>query len=171
MCNFKKLKQQDPCINMKEDSLSEEKKTERCGDGAHFLFEVFWKHICLIVPRSILGQDFRYVYHYRKSLNRKSMLLSIVNYLLPLKLAALGCSSKLLKDCTWDEETQRRSHTYKHVNGTNSAGFRTFGEGFIMLWDIYHNTFKRLDISTECDLQPYNKIGEQVAKTRSPSKY
>jgi len=41
MCNFKKLKQQDPCINMKEDSLSEEKKTERCGDGAHFLFEVF----------------------------------------------------------------------------------------------------------------------------------
>lgn len=40
---------------MKEDSLSEEKNTEVYGDRA-LLTGAFWKHICLIVPRSIQGQ-------------------------------------------------------------------------------------------------------------------
>lgn len=40
---------------MKEDSLSEEKKTEMHGDGELFT-GVFLKHICLIALRSIQGQ-------------------------------------------------------------------------------------------------------------------
>lgn len=81
---------------MKEDSLSEEKKTETHGDGAHFLlFGVLKKYIYLIVPRSILGQDSQYACNYRNGLNRKSVLSSIVYYPFPLKLAALRRSSKL----------------------------------------------------------------------------
>lgn len=42
------------------------------------------------------------------------------------------------------------------------AGFSTFGEDLITLLDFYCNVFKRLNISTQCDFQSHNKIGEQV---------
>lgn len=40
-----------------------------------------------------------------------------------------------------------------------------------MLLNFCHYTLERLDISTQCDLQTYSKIGELVAKVRFPSKY
>lgn len=33
-----------------------------------------------------------------------------------------------------------------------------------MLLDFCHNTLEKLEISSQCDLQTYSKIGDQVAK-------
>lgn len=153
---------------MKENSLSEENKTEIHGDRALFT-AVFWKHVCLIVPRSIQSQTLS-MFFITETVWRARVYHTINYCVFP---SSTQVSNTELQQETFEEmkKKPRVEKNYKDVNGKASAGFSILDKTWLCYFISIIICLKQKIPALKMSFNLTMNLESRLLENRTPSKY